>query len=233
MKIAIVQPYLFPYIGYFQLINAVDKFIFYNDVNFIKKGWINRNQILINGQANLFSVPLKKASQNKLVNEIELGVDSIWIENFLTTLEFNYKKAPYYKDTISLIIKVFSSNSSTISDLSINSVKEVTKYLKFSTIFQTSSESYSETKGLGKVDRLTKIAKMNGAKTYINPINGRNLYEKYEFEALGLKLFFIENKLTQYNQFSNTFIPSLSIIDVLMFNSKGQIKKMLNQYKLV
>ena len=105
--------------------------------------------------------------------------------------------------------------------------------MEFSTIFQTSSESYSETKALGKVDRLTKIAKMNGAKTYINPINGRNLYEKYEFEAHGINLLFIENKLTQYSQFSNTFIPSLSIIDVLMFNSKDQIKKMLNHYKLV
>ena len=98
MNVAIMQPYIFPYVGYFQLIKAVDVFVFYDDVHFIKKGWINRNQLLINDKAHLFSVPLNKPSQNKLINEIKLALDQKWLKHFYSTLEFNYKKAPFYKE---------------------------------------------------------------------------------------------------------------------------------------
>src|SRR5690606_3799363 len=99
MKIAIMQPYLFPYLGYFQLINAVETFVFYDDVNFIKRGWINRNQILVDNKAALFTVPLKKASQNKLINEIDMAIDEKWLSQFFKTIEQNYKNAPYFDDT--------------------------------------------------------------------------------------------------------------------------------------
>ena len=161
MKVAIMQPYIFPYIGYFQLIAAVDKFIFYDDVNFKKKSQINRNQILINGQANLFSVPLKKASQNKLINEIELRIDSIWVENFIITLEFNYKKAPYFKDIFPLIENILKKKTETISDLAIISIKEISNHLGLKTKFELSSEKYSDSIDLNILIQLTLIKKLD------------------------------------------------------------------------
>ena len=133
MSIAIMQPYIFPYLGYFQLINAVDDFVFYDDVHFIKRGWINRNQILVNGNEFLFSVPLIKASQNKLINEIEVKLDEKWLVQFYLTLEQNYVHAPYFKETFQLIKRVFSSEFITISDLAIASVKLVTEYIGLKT----------------------------------------------------------------------------------------------------
>lgn len=105
MKIAVMQPYLFPYIGYFQLLNAVDMFVVFDDVNFIKKGWINRNNILVNRQKYLFTVPLKDASQNKLIKEVQIADDG-WQEKFLKTVAQSYKKAEFFDEAFALIEKL-------------------------------------------------------------------------------------------------------------------------------
>lgn len=233
MKIAIMQPYIFPYLGYFQLINAVDKFVFYDDVNYIKKGWINRNRILTNNEAMLFTIPVLKASQNKLINEIELGWDEKWKKQFFTTLEQNYKKATYFEQSIDLIKTIFNQPQISIADLTISSIKVVSNYLELKTVFETSSQQYATTKGMEKAARLISICQVNGTDTYINPIGGKELYQKQHFKENGIDLFFIENQLPVYKQFNNDFVAGLSIIDVLMFNSKQEVKKMLNQYQLV
>jgi len=233
MKIAIMQPYIFPYIGYFQLINAVDKFVFYDDVNYIKKGWINRNRILVNSDANLFTVPVLKASQNKLINQIELCIDAKWFRQFYSTLEHNYKNAPYYLETTDLIKAIFSQSCTTISDLAITSIKTISNHLSINTVFETSSELYSSTKGLEKANRLIAICKLNNAATYINPAGGKELYHKPYFEQQGIELFFIDNKIIPYNQFKHPFVGGLSLIDVLMFNSTEQLNGLINQYNLI
>lgn len=233
MKIAVMQPYMFPYIGYFQLINAVDKFIFYDDVNFIKKGWINRNKILIGGKENLFSIPLKEASQNKLINQIKTDLDDKWIEKFYKTLEYSYKKAPYFQETILLCEEVFKNKNASIAELTIASIKAVSNYLEINTIFEISSQKYAETKGLEKADRLIKICKLNNATEYYNPGGGKEIYNKEYFDKFRVGLSFLECEIKPYKQFSKNFVPGLSIIDVLMFNSKEGMKKMLNQYHLV
>src|SRR5689334_20042887 len=125
MKLAIMQPYFFPYIGYFQLINAVDKFVVYDDVSFINKGWVNRNNILVNGRVSLFTVPLKRASQNKLIKDIELVNEARWKNNFLKTIEHAYKKAPYYKTVFSLISDVIFSERKYITELALLGIKSV------------------------------------------------------------------------------------------------------------
>lgn len=232
MKLAIMQPYIFPYIGYFQLINAVDTFVFYDDVNYIKRGWINRNQLLINNQAKLFTIPVLKASQNKLIKEIELGIDEKWLNHFQTTLEQNYKKAPYYKETIGIIKKVFNKPHQSISDIAIESITQISNYICLKTVFKRSSTSFQSSKGLEKADRLIDITKKCNSITYINPSGGRELYNKRYFKQHGIDLHFIENSIQPYPQFNKEFIGGLSIIDVLMFNSKEEIKKKLNQYKL-
>ena len=233
MKIAIMQPYIFPYIGYFQLISAVDKFVFYDDVNFIKRGWVNRNQILINNQSHLFSIPLKKASQNKLIKEIETAIDDKWLSSFYTTLKTSYKKAPYFSSVLPLIQSVFEIQHCNITDLTINSIASISNYLELETVFERSSQQYVTTKGMEKATRLINICQINQAKTYINPSGGKELYQKEHFKENGIDLFFIENQLPPYKQFNNDFVAGLSIIDVLMFNSKEEVKKMLNQYHLV
>ncbi len=233
MKIAIMQPYIFPYIGYFQLINATDIFVFYDDVNFIKRGWINRNRLLINGEAQLFTVPVSKASQNKLINEVEVSIEEKWLKKFLSTLQFNYKKAPHFEETSALIKKVLDTNHSTIADLAMDSVKKIANHLQLSTVFKKSSEQYSQSKGMDKADRLIEICKQNNASDYVNPSGGKELYDKLYFKEQDVNLYFIENKINPYPQFTTNFVGGLSMIDVLMFNSKEQIQEMLNEYSLV
>jgi hypothetical protein len=233
MKVAIMQPYIFPYIGYFQLIQAVDKFIFYDDVNFIKKGWINRNQILINNQAHLITIPLNKASQNILIKDTLISYEENWAKKLLNNLEHNYKKAPYFNDAYSLIKQILEKNFNTISDFAINSIIEVSNYLEINTNFELSSEKYMDSIYLKKELRLIGICKKNNATDYINPIGGKEIYTKEDFKNKGLKLKFIEPQINEYKQFNSGFISGLSIIDVLMFNSKEEVRKMLNNYELI
>lgn len=228
-----MQPYIFPYIGYFQLVNYVDVFVFYDDVNFIKRGWVNRNQILVNSKSNLFSVPLVKASQNKMINETKLEKNIKWLEQFYSTLKFNYNKAPYFEQTFDLITNIFKNPHITISDLAIDSIQEISNYLGISTVFENSSDKYSQTKGMDKADRLIKISQLCGATEYINPLGGLELYDKVYFKRKGVKLFFMKSEFLAYQQNSKSFIEGLSIIDVLMHNSKEEVLKMLNLYKLI
>ena len=233
MSLAVVQPYFFPYVGYFQLINAVQNFVFYDDVNFVKKGWINRNRILINGSDSLITVPLIKPSQNKIINEIETKIDSYWIDSFKKKIELSYKKAPYFKDVVEIIDHVFSKQNTFISDLAINSTLEIVNYLMLDCIFSRSSVDFSESKGLDRTKRLVEITKLSMCDQYINPIGGQKLYSKSEFESQGVTLNFIQTKLTPYKQFDVDFVAGLSILDVLMFNSKEEVLVILNEFELI
>ncbi|RZN83118.1 MAG: hypothetical protein EVB11_06360 [Winogradskyella sp.] len=230
MKIAIMQPYFFPYIGYFQLINAVDEFVFYDDVNFMKKSYINRNSILVNQKAFQFTIPLKKASQNKLIKDVEVSVDQKWFNDFLKTLEHAYKSAPFYQEVLQIVEAVFNSDYKNIAELSVISVTEVCRYLDIDCKFSVSSVDYSNTKNLAKTERLIAITQQSGKQIYVNAIGGRSLYNKNEFKAHDIDLIFIETQDLKYEQFGDEFVQFLSILDVLMFNSKQDLNIMLNQY---
>lgn len=234
MKIAIMQPYIFPYIGYFQMIKAVDKFVFYDDVNFIKKGWINRNRILVNGDDFLFTVPLTKISQNNLINESKVNKETYqdWKANFLKTLNTNYKKALFYQETFPLIQKILDSNYQTISELAIKSITEIADYLDIQTSFIVSSEKYNN-KGMDKQIRLIDICKQEDSNHYINAIGGQELYKKEDFAKEGIQLDFIQPLPIEYSQFHHKFVPWLSIIDVLMFNSIDEVNLMLDKHELI
>ncbi len=227
-----MQPYIFPYIGYFQLIGAVDKFIFYDDVNFINKGWINRNNILVNGKAHLFTIPLMDASQNKRINEIALFEDESWKNKFLKTVEHAYKKAPYISEVILLIKDVLYSGLTQIQQLTKTSITLVSQFLDLETKFVESSSQYNNFQLKGQ-NRILDICIKENADQYINPIGGQEIYSKELFDGSGLKLSFIRSNLTSYRQLGNEFVPNLSIIDVLMFNSKKAVKSMLGEYQLI
>ncbi len=230
--LAIMQPYLFPYIGYFQLISAVDKFVIYDDVNFINKGWINRNNILVNGKANLFSMPLIEASQNKLIREINIADDVKWNEKFLRTLEMCYKKAPHFSDTIPMISEIMLSKEYSLTKRIYQSLQIICNYLDIHTILEPTSVVYNN-QYLKAQHRILDICKQEGVNQYINPIGGMEIYSKELFAENDIKLNFIKSNPILYKQFGNEFTPWLSIIDVLMFNTKADIKKMLLQYELV
>ncbi len=227
-----MQPYIFPYIGYFQLINAVDKFVIYDDVNFINKGWINRNRILNNGKDSLFSIPLKEASQNKLINEIEVNWDSAWKSKFLKNLNQCYRKAPFYQAILPIIQETFSIDNEPISKVIEYNLRLICGYLDIKTEIISSSAIYENTH-LKAQERILAICLQEKATQYINPIGGLELYDKDFFEAKNINLNFIKSKPIEYPQFKNEFVPWLSTIDVLMFNSKKIVKDFLGNYELI
>lgn len=234
MKTAIMQPYIFPYIGYFQMIGAVDFFVFYDDVHFINRGWINRNRILVNGKPTYITITLKEASQNKLINEISIFEEQKCFPKILKTIEQNYKKAPHFEVVYNLIKKIFDKKYENIGLLAAESVKEVCNYLDLKTKFSYSSEKFLNTKDNERADRLIKITKSLGSDTIINAIGGQALYDKIEFKEKGIDLFFIKTEEFSYPQLSvEEFQPHLSIIDVLMHNSKEEVKKLLSKYQLI
>ncbi len=234
MKLAIMQPYFFPYIGYFQLINAVDKFVFYDDVNFIKQGWINRNRVLMNGKDFLFIVPIENVSSFTLIKDsyIKSNIYPQWKNKFIKTLEQSYKKAPFYSQAFSIIENILNSNYKTISELAIMSVKQIAVYLNIKTEYIISSERYVN-QDLEKKTRLIDICKHEKVTNYINAIGGIELYKKEDFVKEGIQLSFIKSLNIEYKQFNNVFVPWLSIIDVMMFNSAEEIIGMLDKYELV
>ncbi len=235
MKLGIMQPYFFPYIGYFQLISAVDIFVFYDDVNFIKQGWVNRNRILVNNSDYLFTIPIKGVSSYKKINETEIAEReySKWVKKFIKSLKITYSKAPYFLTIIKIIENTLNQEINLLSDLAIFSIKNICDYLNISCTFQTSSKKFSETQYLAKADRLIKICNKLESSEYINPIGGKKLYTKEYFSMNGIKLNFLKTNDIIYKQFGNGFIPNLSIIDVLMFNSKERVKEFLNEYELI
>jgi hypothetical protein len=232
MKLAIMQPYLFPYLGYFQLINAVDKFVILDDVNYIKKGWINRNRILLNGQEFIFTIPLEMASQNKLINEINLSLEGGWRRKLLKTFDAAYKKAPTFKVVYPLIERIIDFKERNLSTFISYSIEQICKYLEINTTIVYSSSQY-ETKNLKGQNKILEICKIEKARIYINPFGGLEIYQRKTFEKHSLKLMFLKSKPINYKQFRNDFKPFLSIIDVMMFNGKDIISGYLNEYELI
>jgi hypothetical protein len=230
MKVGIMQPYFFPYIGYFQLIKLVDKFIIYDDVNYIKRGWINRNRILINDEPAYLTVPLRKVSQNKLICETYLNEEDKEFEKIKRSIELAYKSTPYFKDVFPVLEEtlIFREN---VAEFNYSLLKKVSEYLKIETEFVESSTKYENSTLKGQ-ERILDICQKENANHYINPIGGMELYNKDTFEQTGVKLNFIQAELQPYQQFNNDFVPGLSIIDVMMFNSVSEISEMLESYKL-
>lgn len=218
-----------PYIGYFQLMNAVDRFVVYDDVNYINRGWINRNNLLIGGKSQLFTISLGKASQNKLINEIEIIDD---FKKFMRTVEMNYRKAPYFDAVFALLGKIVSFSEKQVAKFIMNSLYMIADYLHMETEFMMSS-SIEKDNDLHGQEKILEICKKLGAGTYINPIGGVDLYDKECFRNEGIELHFIKTQFTPYRQFGNEFVAGLSMIDVMMFNSVEHIRLMLDDYKLI
>ncbi len=230
-RVGIMQPYFFPYLGYFQLIHAVDQFVFLDDVDYIKDGWINRNRILLNGTAHSVTVPLRKASSFKPINEIHLAIDAKWVRKFFKKIEQAYIKAPYFDNVIHLIKKVFDPMPERIDELAIRTCQASCDYLGVKKDFYTASRVDLNRSGKGQ-ERVLFLCDRLSADTYINSYNGKRLYSEEAFEQKGIGLSFLHPHFPLYKQFGNAFVSGLSIIDVMMFNSPSAIREMLDQYSL-
>lgn len=231
-RIAVMQPYVFPYLGYFSLVDASHLFVFYDDVHFTKRGWINRNRILLNGREHLLTVPVAGASQNSLIIDTPLAVDDKWRSKLSKTLVQAYRKAPYFSPVADLIDAVVHAGHTNIADLAIDSVVSVCKYLGVDLNYTRSSSCSPDTRGLGKAERLIRICKDQGYKHYVNAAGGKELYERSYFAERGIRLSFIDSEPIEYDQFGSEFVPWLSIIDVMMFNDAAATRELARQYRI-
>lgn len=228
MKLAVMQPYVFPYLGYYQLCHSVDKFVFYDDVNYIKQGYINRNTILNNGQPLRFTIPVPNASSFKKIKELEFSDD---VRKTLETIKQSYSKCLNFIDVFPIIESVLLQKDRRISNLCSLSIEMVFRYLGLEKKFYLSSEITYD-RDASAADRLISIAGVLNCSEYINAIGGVELYDKGYFLERGLNLQFIKMNPVSYTQLSNDFVANLSIIDVLMNCSKREILAMLNEYSL-
>jgi len=253
MKLGIMQPYFFPYIGYFQAIYFVDKYILYYNISFRKDSWINRNKILLrDGQINLITIPLVKKSSNKRISELSIDNTVPWKKKLLNKIYLNYKHARCFEQTYNLIKSVLDKDLSSLHFLNMESVLAVAKYLELDTDIETENQKYQDIEeyieskdGLGeiyyngsqlekKVVRVLRICEREQASTFVNSIGGELLYRKEIFARNGIALSFIKpDEALQYDQLQGRFSPNLSIIDVLMFNDIENTKKLLAQHVLV
>ena len=226
-----MQPYFFPYVGYFQLMAAVDTLVILDDVSFINRGWINRNRIAVSGQALFFTVPLEAASQNKRINEIKIAGDQRWCKKLLRTLEQTYGKSIGFETCFPVIQEIVEFESPLLSEYLLHSLQLLQSLLMIDTHLELSSKKYGNTHLKAEV-RIIDICLQEAASTYINLEGGINLYNKAHFESRGIDLQFLEASQTGYTQGKHAFIPSLSILDVLMCNTLLQTRAIVQTVAL-
>ncbi|MDR2948384.1 MAG: WbqC family protein [Prevotella sp.] len=231
MILGIMQPYFMPYIGYFQLLNAVDKYVLYDDAQYTKKGWMNRNRILQNGKDILITIAVEKDSDYLDIRE-RFVASSFDKKKLLNQIRESYRKAPYFVVAMPLIEEIINYEDNNLFEYIYNSIKKICEYLGIDTEIVISSSLGIE-HSLKGVDRVLSICNKMNSTDYYNAIGGKELYFPADFEKENINLRFVSSNPIVYKQFSNEFIPSLSIIDVIMFNSVDEIKVMLNNYTLV
>ncbi len=231
-RIGAMQPYLFPYLGYFQLISAVDVFVVSDDLQYISKGWINRNRILINGQAQYIQFPLKRDDHLKPINERMLADDfPDRMRRLLKTISQAYARAPCFEAAFPIIEKIATYPDSNLARYAENSLRELCDYLHIGTPLLQSSSLRIDPLLDGEARVIETVKRLDGS-VYINAIGGTSLYHFDVFERSGLVLKFLRMNDIRYRQFRNEFVPSLSIIDVMMFNDMARIREMLSGFSL-
>lgn len=234
MKFAVMQPYFIPYIGYFQLMKAVDVFVVYDNVQYIKNGWINRNRFLNGEDAKFFTVPVVKGAHEDLISQRQIA-SQIWLrerKKLHATLRLAYRKAPFFNQVFPLVESCLSYETEKIFPFVEHSLMQIHEYLDMRTeIVNASNLDFDQ--GLKAKHRLFAISKKLGISNYINPEGGEDLYDVEDFRSNGVHLSFLRPHLSTYDQFGNDFVPGLSIIDVLMFNNKSRVQQMLEEYELV
>jgi hypothetical protein len=222
MKVAIMQPYFFPYIGYFQLLASVDVLILYDNIKYTKKGWINRNRMLRNGQDTMFTLPLKSASDFQDICDRELAA-TFDPDKLVGQFREAYQRAPYFEQTFELIERVIRHEDANLFCYLYNSLIQTCKHLGIGTKIRLSSQVAID-HTLKNQEKVLALCESMGADVYVNSIGGVELYSRDLFRKNRIELKFLQSRPFEYAQFGAAFVPWLSIIDVMMFNSTDAIR---------
>jgi len=255
MKLAVMQPYFMPYLGYFQAIKAVDKYILYENLTYILNGWMNRNRIRTrNSPANFLIVPVNSKSSNSLISNVKIDNTQDWKSKILETITFAYKKSPFFDELYPLLQQMFSLSFEYLYDLNAQTIISLCRFLDIETQIKYQNQDYLtmetnlilmengdyssceyllKTKPIKKVARAINMCKIEEADIFINAIGGQELYNAEEFKKYNIELKFIQMNNIVYSQYSKDFIPNLSIIDVLMYNGRNKTIQLLNEYTLI
>lgn len=232
--VAVMQPYVFPYLGYFSLVQACDDFVFYDDVQHVTRGWVHRNRILLNGAAHTFTVPLSGSSQNVRIDELHTHDFATFRRHFVRQLECAYRRAPCFATTMELVLDVLDLNDPGIAELAMRSVERVSAAIGLERRFLRASRDFAATRSAGRAERLVAITRRLGRRRYVNAPGGMALYDKADFEHEGLTLQFVQPRLPAYPQLGGRpFVPGLSVIDALMHNPPEHVAELVAAYDLL
>lgn len=227
-----MQPYFMPYIGYWQLLSSADRFIVLDDVAYIRRGWINRNRILVNGKVHFFTLPVRAASQNRAINELELATDAKWLKCFALTLEQNYRKAPCFEETLGFLKPVLVNCHGRLLPFLLSSIDSVARHLDIRTPRVLASSVATSRRSCGQ-ERIIDLCRVEGATDYINLPGGRDLYRQDAFQRCGVRLGFLAPQVRQYPQYPpGLWWPGLSIIDMLMNLGAQRTRQELAQCRI-
>jgi hypothetical protein len=254
VKLAIMQPYFFPYIGAYQLIYEVDKYIIYGLVNYKNDGWFHKNRLIeVNRGPFYFYVQMIDSSIHKKFYEIKINPDKKWRNKLIKTIEHNYRNSFYYEETVYLINNIIFSDYNDLLHFNANSIIQICKHLDINTEILICKNEYEDLEQNldiqygnkinssncrsydieRKTARIIKICQREGASAYINPIGGQSLYSEKIFKEYGIELHFLKTRGIKYNQKWNNFEPNMSILDVLMNCGKEKTKDFLKEYDIV
>ena len=231
MTLGIMQPYLLPYIGYWQLLAAVDRFVVYDNIKYTKQGWINRNRFLRGGADAFFTLPLKHASDSLNIDDRMLA-DDFDPRGILNPLREAYRKAPFFDAAFPVIESIVTAAPRSLFEYLLDGIVQIASYLDIRTPITVSSTVPID-HALKADHKVLAICRALGAARYVNAIGGRELYSASAFAEQGVELAFLQPRPIVYTQFGDPFVPSLSIVDVMMFNSRDAVKAMLGEYDLV
>ena len=227
-----MQPYFFPYIGYFQLIAQVDHFIFHDDAQYIKGGWVNRNRILSDETPLLLTLPVLRGAHEHTIQQRAYDLNPRNVGRISRRIEAYYRKAPRFSEILPLLQDILSFGDPNVAAFNANLIGRLAGFLGIGTRLLRASEMTKEDRLRGEA-RVIDLCVRVGATVYLNPIGGLSLYRAEAFAAAGIELQFLESNVRPYRQFGGTPVPSLSIIDVLMFNSNQTIAAMLKECQII
>jgi hypothetical protein len=232
MNVSIMQPYLFPHIGYFQLMASADVFVVHDDVQYIKSGWINRNRILSNGEPRWVTLPVAAAAHRLNINQRRYARGSERPRQFLRRLEAAYHAAPNSAEVLALVSALLFHEDRNVAAFNTHALRGIAEAIGITTPLVVSSEMTKDGSLKGEA-RVIAMCEVLGAETYVNPIGGTALYHQACFAEHGLELAFLQSDPRAYQQFGPVSVPGLSIIDVLMFNDAATVREMLEEFTLV
>jgi hypothetical protein len=231
MDVAIMQPYFFPYIGYFQLMKSVQRFVFYDDAQFMKGGWVNRNRILYEGQPRWWTYPVVHDDYRLPISGRRYRRSHENDQSLLGKLDGAYRNAPHHADIRGLVQDSLPADEDVVSSLNQHQLTVLSRRLGITCEFHRSSDLAVDD-ALTAEQRVIAICRQLGATRYINSAGGMSLYQRASFEAAGIELAFLQPRPRPYAQLGQAYVPSLSIVDVLMFNPVDAARAMLDDHDL-